>query len=172
MPISFRTKYFLQNHFIYIRKLTIINIVMSYTLNGISYPAKILIAWGESITGNMKITEWLMKNGFTELGLFHYALRNETRSRDWLLNNGFAHLLALINGIERNEKALSWLKEHDFELLHEMALIGDGDDDAHQRLVEADLKIFALLARKMQAIKDEIEDRKYDYHKYSSDQGG
>jgi len=139
-----------------------------YPLNGINYDIKVLLAWGESITGNMKITEWLTKNGFPELGLFYYALRNEERSRNWLLENKFPHLLALISGIEGDEKALNWLTKHGFHLLHKMALIGDGDEAAFEELAKNDLKIFALLAKKMELVKDEIEANKKDFHKFNA----
>ena len=109
-----------------------------------------------------------MKNGYPELGLFRYALRNEERSREWLLENKHPHLMALINGIEGNEKALDWLKSNGFGVLHEMALAGDGDLDAHQRLLTPDTKIFALLAKKMEHIKDEIEQNNRDIHKFDS----
>lgn len=135
---------------------------------GLVYDIKVLLAWGESIDGNDKFTQWLTKNGYAELGLFYYALRNEPRSREWLMKNGFPHLLALINGIEGNEKALLWLKQNGYALLHEMALIGDGDEEAFRRLVKADLKVFAMLAKKMQAVKDKIEDNKSDFHRFYS----
>ena len=83
------------------------------------YDAKILLAWGESIDGNSKITQWFMKNSYIELGLFHYALRNEKRSREWLLNNGYPHLMALINGIEGRQNALVWLKTHGYDILQD-----------------------------------------------------
>lgn len=145
---------------------------MVYTLKGVNYDPKILIAWGESISGNMKITEFLMKNGYPELGLFHYALRNEERSRDWLMENRFPHLLALINAIEGNKGAREWLEKNEFPLLLDMALAADGDEEAKLRLQRADMKIFMVLSRKMEVVKDEIEDRKYDPHKFSSSQGG
>lgn len=135
---------------------------------GIDYDVKILLAWGESIDGNEKITQWLMKNGYPELGLFTYALRNEERSREWLMNHGFPHLMALINGIEGNEKALDWLKKNGFSILYQMALIGDGDNDAFELVAKAGLKLYALLAKKMEFIKDGIEENKTDFHKYNS----
>ena len=137
------------------------------TLKGLEYDAKVLIAWGESISGNKKITEFLMKN-FTELGVFHYALRNETRARNWLLENKKPHLMAIINGIEGNKEALHWLKQNGFFLLHEMALVGDGDNDAFERLLKTDFKIFALLAKKMETIKNEIDARNNDPHYYKN----
>ena len=139
-------------------------------MKGLNYDIKILLAWGECISGNEKITQWLMKNGFPELALFKYALRNEERSRDWLFNNGFKHLLALINGIEGKEDALDWLARHEFDTLREMALVGDGDQEAFDRLIASDQKIFAMLAKKMEFVKDSIEEAKTDFHKYSSSQ--
>lgn len=135
---------------------------------GIDYDIKVLLAWGESISGNQKLTNWLTKNGYPELGLFFYALRNEPRSREWLLQNGHPHLMALINGIEGNEEALDWLKQHGFDLLHSMALAADGENSEHDKMLRADLKIYAMLAKKMEAVKDEIEENKSDFHKYYS----
>ncbi|MEZ4721797.1 MAG: hypothetical protein R2813_07990 [Flavobacteriales bacterium] len=135
---------------------------------GLEYDAKILLAWGECISGNDKITQWLMKNGFPELGLFRYALRNEERSREWLMTNGFPHLHAMISAIEGRKDALEWLERHGFELIKEMALIGDGDEGAMLRLNREETKVFAGIAKKMQFVKDEIEDENNDWHKYSA----
>ena len=33
------------------------------------YPEKIVVAWGEAISGNIEIRDWLMKNNYPELGL-------------------------------------------------------------------------------------------------------
>ena len=137
-------------------------------LKGLNYPVKILLAWGESISGNEKITEWLLKNDYTELGLFYYAVRNEDRSRQWLVSNGFPHLLAMINGAEGNQKALDWLEKNGYETLHDMALIGDGDTEAFQKLLQKDYKVFAMIAKKIESVKDEIEVNKTDFHRYYS----
>ncbi|MEQ9186109.1 MAG: hypothetical protein RLP15_00120 [Cryomorphaceae bacterium] len=145
---------------------------MGYTLKGVNYDVKILLAWGESISGNKKITEFLMKNGYPELGLFHFALRNEERSRDWLMENKFPHLMALINATEGNKGARKWLAEQGFDLLLDMGLSADGDKEAYARLMQSEMKIFAVISKKIESIKDEIEDRKNDPHKFSSAQGG
>ena len=134
---------------------------------GLSYDVKILLAWGESISGNKKIIEWLMKNGYSELGLFHFALRNEDRSRQWLLDNKFPHLMALINGIEGNKQALEWLQGHGFDTIFKMALIGDGDEAVYEELHQSEFKLFAILAKKMQVVKDEIEEQNNDIHRIS-----
>lgn len=137
------------------------------TTKGLNYPPKILIAWGESISGNQKITDFLMKH-VPELGLFHYALRNESRARDWFLKNKKPHFMALINGIEGKKDALDWLQKNGYDLLYQMALIGDGNTAAFENLLKSDLKLFALLAKKMEHVKDEIEARNNDPHYYKN----
>lgn len=134
---------------------------------GIAYDVKILLAWGESISGNKKITDFLMKN-VPELGLFYYALRNEVRAQKWLMEHKQPHLMALINGIEGNSEALQWLKKHGFEVMYEMALIGDGDQEAYQKLANSEFKVYAMLAKKMEIVKDQIEERNNDPHIYKS----
>ena len=76
--------------------------------------------------------------------------------------------MALINGIEGNEDALNWLKAHGFELLYQMALAGDGNKEAILYLEQGDRKIFGLLAKRMEVVKDEIQADNIDYHKISN----
>jgi hypothetical protein len=59
------------------------------------YPAKVLLAWGEAISGHAELREWLIKNGYPELGIFTYALRNKADARKWLMDNGHPHLMAV-----------------------------------------------------------------------------
>ena len=94
------------------------------------YPLKIIVAWGEAISGNREIRDWLIKNGYRELGLFTYALRNKDDARDWLMKNGYPHLMALINGIEGNQGALKWLEKNNFNILRHMALAGDSHEES------------------------------------------
>jgi hypothetical protein len=130
------------------------------------YPLKILVAWGEAISGNAEIRDWLMKNGYPELGLFTFALRNQEEAIHWLLKNNFPHLVALINGMEGNKEALKWLENNGFSKLKLMALAGDGNDQATKLLMQND-KVMAMLALKMGAVKDEIERDNNDVHKFS-----
>ncbi|MBK7945117.1 MAG: hypothetical protein IPJ85_07365 [Flavobacteriales bacterium] len=44
--------------------------------------------------------DWLTTNGYPELGIFTFALRNKADARKWLMENGHPHLMAVINGIE------------------------------------------------------------------------
>ena len=41
------------------------------------YPIKVLVAWGEAISGNGEFRDWLLGNGYPELGLFVHALHNQ-----------------------------------------------------------------------------------------------
>lgn len=132
-----------------------------------AYPAKILLAWGEALTGNRGIRDWLMKNGYPELGIFCFALRNQQEARDWLMENGFPHLMATINGAEGNEQAFEWLKIHGYDVLSRVARAGDGDDDSVHWLKQRNQPEFAMLALKIRYIKNQIEDDNNDIHKIS-----
>jgi hypothetical protein len=132
-----------------------------------SYPLKIILAWGEAISGNDKIRNWLMQNGFEELGVFCFALRNKADARKWLMDNGHPELMALINAAEGNPSALLWLKNNQFILLHTMALAVDNDEEALRDLMQHGEKEWAGLAIKMRAVKNSIEWDNNDVHKIS-----
>jgi hypothetical protein len=130
------------------------------------YPAKILLAWGEAISGNAALRDWLTTHGYPELGIFTFALRNKADARKWLMDNGHPHLMALINGIEGKQEALDWLERNGMGVLKQMALAADNDRDAFNWLIAHDRRDLALLAHKMNAVKQEIEDDNNDPHKY------
>jgi hypothetical protein len=133
-----------------------------------TYPAKILLAWGEAISGNAQIREWLIKNGYPELGIFVFALHLKADARKWLMENGHPHLMAIIRGIEEDEKALDWLDKHDMHVLRKVAECG-GDDDAFQWLLKNNHRELAMLGLKMWSIKMQIEDDHNDPHKFSAE---
>lgn len=135
----------------------------------LDYEPKILVAWGEAITGNNKFRDWLIVNGFRELGLFTYALRNKADARDWLMKNGYPHLLALICGVERNKSALRWLQKNNFDILFHMALAGDGDEASYQWLLQHNQQAYAMIAKKIEYVKDQIEEDNNDPHHISFD---
>ena len=56
------------------------------------YPAKVLLAWGEAISGHVGLRDWLMKNGYPELGIFTFALRNKKEARQWLMAVSYTQL--------------------------------------------------------------------------------
>jgi hypothetical protein len=132
-------------------------------LKPMNYPVKILVAWGEAISGNNEIRDWLVKNGFAELGMFCFALRNEVSAQQWLIKNRCAHLVALIKGIENDKNALDWLLRFDYEILFHMANAARGDSDSKRWLLGQD-RVYAALAMKMERIKDDIEFSNNDIH--------
>lgn len=132
----------------------------------LEYPAKILLAWGEAISGNTQIREWLMKNGYPELGIFVFALHLKADARKWLMEHGYPHLMAVIRGIEDDPKALQWLEAHDMLVLRKVAECG-GDEEALQWLIREGHRELAMLGLKMWSIKMQIEDDHNDPHKFS-----
>ena len=134
-----------------------------------TYPAKIIIAWGEAISGHSGIREWLMANGYPELGLFVHALHNQEGAREWLLKNGFPHLLALINASEGNKQALTWLEKGQFSLLGLIAQAADNDDDALHKLGLLPEKEWFIIAQRIRTVKNQIEYDNNDVHRISRD---
>ena len=133
-----------------------------------SYPAKILLAWGEAISGNTELRDWLIKNGYPELGIFVFALHLKADARKWLMDNGHPHLMAVIRGIEDDEKALDWLDAHGMHVLRRTAEAG-GDDASFQWLLREGHRELAMLGMKMWSVKMRIEDDHNDPHKFSKE---
>ncbi|MDA0304323.1 MAG: hypothetical protein O3B45_08185 [Bacteroidetes bacterium] len=133
------------------------------------YPAKVLLAWGEAISGNRQLLDWLMKNGYEELGMTCHAIRLVDTARAWLMSNGQPHLMALVNGAEGNKNAVVWLRQYGYTYLADMALGADNDDDAIQRLIAAEQREWAGVALKIRSVKNQIEERHNDVHSLSPD---
>lgn len=122
-----------------------------------------LVAWGEAISGNKDIRDLLMKSKYKELGIFCFALRNDTKSRAWLLKR-YPHLLALINGSENNLQATEWLEANGFEVLAKMARAGDAEIEPMQWL-QINTPVLAIIAAKILTVNTDIEDNNVDPHK-------
>ncbi|MGC6470282.1 MAG: hypothetical protein ACON4E_03305 [Flavobacteriales bacterium] len=128
------------------------------------YPEKILVAWGEAISGNTEIRDWLMKNNYPELGLFCFALYFDKKASNWLLKNA-PHLLATIKGVEGKKEALIWLEKNGFHLLARVAKAADEDKNQMKWLMIND-RLFALIAQRIKMIKDDIEEINNDVHRW------
>lgn len=133
------------------------------------YPAKVLLAWGEAITGNAGLRDWLIKNGYAELGIFTYALRNKQDARKWLMENGHPHLMAVITGIEGDTAALEWLDRNQMHVLKHVALAGDGELDSFRWLMEHGHRELAMIGKKMHDVKRRMDDDYSDPHKYAQE---
>ncbi len=125
-------------------------------LRATEYPIKILVAWGEAIDGRKNIRDWLAKNGYPELAVFCFALKNETSAQDWLVKNGYPQFVALIKAIEGQKEAQDWLFKYKFHTLVHIAAAADGNVDSQRFLLNTD-KVYAALANKMGRIKDDID---------------
>ncbi len=134
-----------------------------------SYPAKILLAWAEAIGGNKQISDWLTANGYAELGVFTFALRNKENAKNWLMSNGFEHLAATIAGAEGNKSAVEWLESYKFDILAKAALTGDGNEEALKWLIKNGHREMAMVGKRIQQVKDQIEQDNNDVHKISKE---
>ena len=128
------------------------------------YSEKIVVAWGEAISGNTEIRDWLMKNNYPELGLFCHALYFDKSATDWLMKNA-PHLLAAIKGVEGKKDPIHWLEMNGFKLLAKVAKAADNDKE-QMRLLMLNDKLFGVLAQRIKAVKDEIEEANNDVHRW------
>lgn len=131
------------------------------------YPAKVLLAWGEAISGNPSFQQWLLASEYRELGLCCYALRHDAGARDWLMAQGFPHLMALVRGSEGEGQAVMWLERFGFQYLADVARGADNDDEAIHRLMQQGQREWAGIALKIRSVKNQIEDDNNDIHKIS-----
>lgn len=135
----------------------------------LQYPVKIVIAWGEAISGNDRLRDWLIANDYPELGLFVFALNNDDNARKWLMDNGHQHLMALINGAEGDKRAVFWLEKYKLDIMARMARATDNDDDAMMWLKLHEQPEWFIIAQKMRVVKNAIELDNNDVHKISKD---
>lgn len=133
----------------------------------LEYPSKIILAWAEAVKGNSKLRDWLMKNGYPELGIFTHALHNQDESIKWLFDNNHPHLAALAIGATGKPDALAWLRKYDLDILEKVALVADNDEFALHWLVKQGYKEFAHLGLNMRYVKNQIDLDNNDPHKIS-----
>ena len=139
-------------------------------LKQLNYPPKILVGWAEAIGGNTKLRDWfLASEDYKELGMAVHAIYLKDEAREWLMKHGYAHLMAMINGVEGNAEALHWLEKNEFHLLKHLARAGDGEKDSMKWLVENNHQEFAIVAQKIEFVKNEIEENHNDVHKFGVD---
>ena len=60
--------------------------------------------------------DWLMRNGYPELGALSRTIQGDTDAKDWLMNHGFPQLAAIDSVIDKEEKAAEWLLKNHFEV--------------------------------------------------------
>ena len=121
------------------------------------YPAKVLLAWGEAISGNRPLKDWLASNGYPELAMACHAIRNHRPSRTWLMENGHPHLMAMVRGSEGDRQAIQWLHQYGFEFLARVGEGADNNDEAIRALIASEQREWAGIALKIRSIKNQIE---------------
>lgn len=111
------------------------------------YEPKVLLAFGESLKGKRKFTDFLLHNGFPELSALSAAIHSDTEALDWLLHNGYPEFAVLSDAIDDEEGAILWLKHYKYDFLSTFAAACRKEDDAIKWFVDNDLRIFILLIR-------------------------
>ena len=129
----------------------------------LNYPPKIILAFGETISGNTEILTWLLKNGYGELAALSFAIRGSEDAFHWLMNNGYTHLAALDSAIDNDPKAYLWLKEHDFPFFVIFADACNGKKEALDFMVQKNLVGMLRVTQKIRSFRD---NQTYDYHKF------
>ena len=132
------------------------------------YPPKIIVAWGEAISGNLKIREWLAANNYPELAIFSSALNLNEDAREWLMKNGHTELMALVMGAEGDEKACVWLRANGFKKVALMAEGADNDQVAIEELLKGGHQEWVMISMKIRGVKNAIQRDQDDWHTYST----
>jgi hypothetical protein len=135
----------------------------------VEYHSKVILAWAEAVRGNEEIKDWLMANGYPELGLFVHALHNQQEARNWLMSNGFPHLMALIRGSEGDENACLWLRKFELHVFEHVARAADNNDASMLWLSENNWPEMMMIAGRMRNVKNDIERANNDVHRMSSE---
>ncbi|MFT6846207.1 MAG: hypothetical protein ACJAUV_002412 [Flavobacteriales bacterium] len=130
------------------------------------YPIKVLFSWGLAIKGDIKFRDWLIKNGYKELGLFVYGLHLKDEAREWLLKNA-PHLMALLNAVEENPQALKWLKINKYDALFHVAEAALEKQESIQWLNNMKLKELLFVAQQIGVVKNQIATEHNETYKIS-----
>lgn len=129
----------------------------------IHYPVKILMAFGCTFEGGgNEFFDWLMRNGYPELGALSHAIQGDTEAKQWLMDNRFPHLAAIDSAIDEEEKAQQWLLKNHFEINFIFAKAVNNDEDALNWLEKNDMGVLVVVANK---IRKYLDDKYLDYHK-------
>ena len=130
----------------------------------INYSNMVILAWAKSIEGDLELQKWLKENDYEELVHSSYAIRLKDDSIKWLMDNGYAHLMAMINACEGNVKAQNWLLDYGLHNLYHVARAADHDQLSWKWLTMKKMPQLAILAKSIQKVKDDIEERHNDIH--------
>ena len=116
------------------------------------YDAKLLLAFGESLKLDRKFTDFLIKNGFPELGALSSAINADTDALQWLLDNGYPEFAVLSNAIDNEDAAIAWLEKYNCDFLSKFAAACRKEDEAVKWFVANNLHIYIRLIKIIQEI--------------------
>lgn len=131
-------------------------------MEGIYYPAKIWLAFGESVNGNEEILNWLMDNGYPELAALAQAVRGSEQATDWLLSQKYYHLAALDAAIDEDMRAYEWLNRHRHFFLIIFADACRGKPAAIRWFTDRGLEGILNIAVTIKKLRDNTT---FDYHR-------
>jgi hypothetical protein len=132
------------------------------------YPIKRIVAWGEAISGNEEIRDWLTANNYPELAAFTYAINLRDDAREWLMTEGHPELMALVIGSEGGASACKWLRAHGYSKLALVAEGADNEDEAINTLLKEGHREWAMISLKIQYVKNNIQSDHDDVHRIST----
>ncbi len=135
----------------------------------INYSNMVILAWAKAVEGDLELQKWLKENDYEELVHSVYAIRLKEDSREWLMDNGYAHLMAMINACEGNPNAQNWLLGNKLYNLYHVARAVDHEHLSWKWLVKNKRTQLAILAKSIQKVKDNIEERHNDIHSINKD---
>lgn len=113
----------------------------------LDYEPKVLLAWGESLKGDRKFTDFLMLNGFPELAALTGAIHSDTDALKWLFDNGYPEFGVLSDAIDDEDEAIAWLEKYHCDFLSKFAAACRKEDEAIKWFVDNKLDIFILFIR-------------------------
>ena len=129
------------------------------------YPAKILVTFGEAVSGKKFFFKWLVENGYPELAALANAIRADKEALNWLMKY-YPQYAVLSDAIDGEEKAFEWLKKYKFNLLIVLAEASRGSKKAIDWFIEKDLKIFVMVSQKIKDVIVQQRKDNHDYHKF------
>ena len=119
------------------------------------YPAEVLMALAEAISGKKEFFTWLTDNGYEHLAQFSLAVSNDRKAFDWLLKH-CPQYAAFDRAIDNDTAAKIWLKNNNMGFYIILADACAGNSDAIAWLAKNGYDTHLYLSK---AIKNDIEER-------------
>lgn len=119
----------------------------------LKYPAKIILAFGETINGNDEILLWLFKNGYADLAALSRSIRGSGEAFEFLLKH-HPRLAALDAAIDNDPRAFVWLRDNRFDFNLIFAEACQGKPRAIAWLQKKRLEAFIRLAARIRHFRE------------------